>query len=52
MLYSDWLLCYLQVLREDSVCLSVSDGSLLPVFAHMLGAKKVLYFNLVGTNCL
>uniref|UniRef100_A0A669C4M9 Protein arginine N-methyltransferase n=1 Tax=Oreochromis niloticus TaxID=8128 RepID=A0A669C4M9_ORENI len=34
-------LCELQVLREDSVCLSVSDGSLLPVFAHMLGAKKV-----------
>ncbi|XP_026166378.1 protein arginine N-methyltransferase 7 isoform X3 [Mastacembelus armatus] len=29
------------VLREDSVCLGVSDGSLLPVFAHMLGAKKV-----------
>lgn len=29
------------VLREDSVCLSVSDGSLLPVFAHLLGAKKV-----------
>uniref|UniRef100_A0A3Q2D8F8 Protein arginine N-methyltransferase n=1 Tax=Cyprinodon variegatus TaxID=28743 RepID=A0A3Q2D8F8_CYPVA len=29
------------VLSEDSVCLSVSDGSLLPVFAHMLGAKKV-----------
>ncbi|XP_005751263.1 protein arginine N-methyltransferase 7 [Pundamilia nyererei] len=29
------------VLREDSVCLSVSDGSLLPAFAHMLGAKKV-----------
>uniref|UniRef100_A0A8D3DL32 Protein arginine N-methyltransferase n=1 Tax=Scophthalmus maximus TaxID=52904 RepID=A0A8D3DL32_SCOMX len=25
------------VLREDSVCLSVSDGSLLPVFAHRLG---------------
>uniref|UniRef100_A0A3Q4B6X5 Protein arginine N-methyltransferase n=1 Tax=Mola mola TaxID=94237 RepID=A0A3Q4B6X5_MOLML len=33
------------VLMEDSVCLSVSDGSLLPVFAHMLGAKKVLCFN-------
>uniref|UniRef100_A0A8D2ZM15 Protein arginine N-methyltransferase n=1 Tax=Scophthalmus maximus TaxID=52904 RepID=A0A8D2ZM15_SCOMX len=32
------------VLREDSVCLSVSDGSLLPVFAHRLGAKKVLCF--------
>ncbi|CAL8357582.1 unnamed protein product [Lota lota] len=29
------------VLNADSVCLSVSDGSLLPVFAHMLGAKKV-----------
>uniref|UniRef100_A0AAQ5YSS3 Protein arginine N-methyltransferase n=1 Tax=Amphiprion ocellaris TaxID=80972 RepID=A0AAQ5YSS3_AMPOC len=29
------------VLRDDSVCLSVSDGSLLPVWAHMLGAKKV-----------
>ncbi|XP_037306713.2 protein arginine N-methyltransferase 7 [Pungitius pungitius] len=29
------------VLREDSVCLGVSDGSLLPVFAHMMGAKKV-----------
>ncbi|KAM9854060.1 protein arginine N-methyltransferase 7 [Aulostomus maculatus] len=28
------------VLREDSVCLGVSDGSLLPVFARMLGAKK------------
>uniref|UniRef100_A0A3P8UH25 Protein arginine N-methyltransferase n=1 Tax=Cynoglossus semilaevis TaxID=244447 RepID=A0A3P8UH25_CYNSE len=33
------------VLREDSVCLSVSDGSLLPVFAHKLGAKKVLEAN-------
>ncbi|XP_034541631.1 protein arginine N-methyltransferase 7 [Notolabrus celidotus] len=29
------------VLKEDSVCLSVSDGSLLPVFANILGAKKV-----------
>ncbi|CAG5958356.1 unnamed protein product [Menidia menidia] len=29
------------VLREDSVCLSVSDGSLLPVLARALGAKKV-----------
>ncbi|XP_017289726.1 protein arginine N-methyltransferase 7 isoform X1 [Kryptolebias marmoratus] len=29
------------VLSEDSVGVSVSDGSLLPVFAHMLGAKKV-----------
>lgn len=30
-----------KVVRGDSVCLSVSDGSLLPVFAHLLGAKKV-----------
>nr|XP_023675560.1 protein arginine N-methyltransferase 7 isoform X1 [Paramormyrops kingsleyae] len=29
------------VLSADSVCLSVSDGSLLPVFAHLLGVKKV-----------
>ncbi|XP_003967158.1 protein arginine N-methyltransferase 7 [Takifugu rubripes] len=29
------------VLKEDSVCLSISDGSLLPVFAHMLGSRKV-----------
>ncbi|XP_061783923.1 protein arginine N-methyltransferase 7 isoform X1 [Nerophis lumbriciformis] len=29
------------VLKEDSVCLGVSDSSLLPVFAHVLGAKKV-----------
>uniref|UniRef100_A0A669CJJ7 Protein arginine N-methyltransferase n=1 Tax=Oreochromis niloticus TaxID=8128 RepID=A0A669CJJ7_ORENI len=36
------------VLREDSVCLSVSDGSLLPVFAHMLGAKKVPSINLLS----
>uniref|UniRef100_A0A1A7X107 Protein arginine N-methyltransferase n=2 Tax=Iconisemion striatum TaxID=60296 RepID=A0A1A7X107_9TELE len=36
------------VLREDSVCLSISDGSLLPVFAHMLGAKKV--FSLENTR--
>uniref|UniRef100_A0A669B111 Protein arginine N-methyltransferase n=1 Tax=Oreochromis niloticus TaxID=8128 RepID=A0A669B111_ORENI len=38
------------VLREDSVCLSVSDGSLLPVFAHMLGAKKVRRFHLTDTH--
>ncbi|KAM9808294.1 protein arginine N-methyltransferase 7 [Neosynchiropus ocellatus] len=29
------------VVREDSVCVSVSDGSLLPVFARVLGAQKV-----------
>uniref|UniRef100_A0A3B4F5J2 Protein arginine N-methyltransferase n=1 Tax=Pundamilia nyererei TaxID=303518 RepID=A0A3B4F5J2_9CICH len=37
------------VLREDSVCLSVSDGSLLPAFAHMLGAKKVRRFHRTDT---
>uniref|UniRef100_A0A8C1VR23 Protein arginine N-methyltransferase 7 n=1 Tax=Cyprinus carpio TaxID=7962 RepID=A0A8C1VR23_CYPCA len=25
------------ILKPDSVCLSVSDGSLLPIFAHLLG---------------
>lgn len=30
-----------KVVREDSVCLSISDGSLLPLFAHLLGAQKV-----------
>lgn len=30
------------------MCLSVSDGSLLPVFAHMLGSRKVPL--LTGTN--
>ncbi|XP_057186154.1 protein arginine N-methyltransferase 7 [Triplophysa rosa] len=29
------------ILKPDSVCLSVSDGSLLPIFAHLLGARKV-----------
>nr|XP_055047703.1 protein arginine N-methyltransferase 7 [Misgurnus anguillicaudatus] len=29
------------IVKPDSVCLSVSDGSLLPVFAHLLGARKV-----------
>uniref|UniRef100_A0A8C2G4N6 Protein arginine N-methyltransferase 7 n=1 Tax=Cyprinus carpio TaxID=7962 RepID=A0A8C2G4N6_CYPCA len=29
------------ILKPDSVCLSVSDGSLLPIFAYLLGSKKV-----------
>ncbi|RXM95571.1 Protein arginine N-methyltransferase 7 [Acipenser ruthenus] len=38
------------IVRPDSVCLSVSDGSLLPIFAHILGAHKVLAANdLTGT---
>ncbi|KAJ8272236.1 hypothetical protein COCON_G00110950 [Conger conger] len=31
----------LSAVRADSVCLGVSDGSLLPIFAQLLGAKKV-----------
>lgn len=31
-----------QVLNPDSVCLCVSDGSLLSVLAHYLGAEQVL----------
>lgn len=37
-------ICFLQVLKTDSVCLCISDGSLLPVLAHYLGAKQVEYF--------
>ncbi|NXI02102.1 ANM7 methyltransferase, partial [Pachycephala philippinensis] len=33
-----------KVLKIDSVCLCISDGSLLPVLAHYLGAKQVQYF--------
>ncbi|NWR36591.1 ANM7 methyltransferase, partial [Tachuris rubrigastra] len=35
------------VLNTDSVCLCISDGSLLPVLAHYLGAKQVQYFILI-----
>uniref|UniRef100_A0A667YIL6 Protein arginine N-methyltransferase n=1 Tax=Myripristis murdjan TaxID=586833 RepID=A0A667YIL6_9TELE len=38
------------VLKADSVCLGVSDGSLLPVFAHMLGAKKVSHIVLEANS--
>ncbi|OXB53186.1 hypothetical protein ASZ78_001297 [Callipepla squamata] len=34
----------MSVLRTDSICLCISDGSLLPVLAHYLGAEKVQYF--------
>ncbi|XP_053127167.1 protein arginine N-methyltransferase 7 isoform X2 [Hemicordylus capensis] len=30
-----------KALKRDSVCLSISDGSLLPVLAHHLGAEQV-----------
>uniref|UniRef100_A0A8C6XQ58 Protein arginine N-methyltransferase n=1 Tax=Naja naja TaxID=35670 RepID=A0A8C6XQ58_NAJNA len=44
---NDWdrTLCYFQalkkVLKPNGVCLSISDGSLLPVLVHHLGAEKV-----------
>lgn len=33
---------FLQVLKSDSVCLCVSDGSLLSMLAHHLGAEQVV----------
>ncbi|NXG10222.1 ANM7 methyltransferase, partial [Sakesphorus luctuosus] len=46
---------YIKALRKvvstDTVCLCVSDGSLLPVLAHCLGAKQVQYFILVSDLC-
>uniref|UniRef100_A0A8C2G563 Protein arginine N-methyltransferase n=1 Tax=Cyprinus carpio TaxID=7962 RepID=A0A8C2G563_CYPCA len=33
------------ILKPDSVCLSVSDGSLLPIFAYLLGSKKISVTN-------
>lgn len=36
-----WFHVCLQILKPDSVCLSVSDGSLLPIFSHLLGSRKV-----------
>ena len=36
------MLCFpFQVITPDSVCLSISDGSMLPLMAAQLGAKKV-----------
>ncbi|KFV83056.1 Protein arginine N-methyltransferase 7, partial [Struthio camelus australis] len=40
-----------KVLKTDSVCLCISDGSLLPVLAHYLGAKQVQYFFLIVFFC-
>ncbi|XP_067853821.1 protein arginine N-methyltransferase 7 isoform X2 [Heptranchias perlo] len=33
------------VVKPDSVCLTVSDGSLLSLFAHLLGAAQILAAN-------
>ncbi|XP_017679943.1 PREDICTED: protein arginine N-methyltransferase 7 [Lepidothrix coronata] len=39
------------VLNTDSVCLCISDGSLLPVLAHYLGAKQVFTVENSGVSC-
>lgn len=36
------MVLFLQMLKPDSVCLCVSDGSLLSLLAHHLGAEQVL----------
>lgn len=36
-----------QVLMPDTICLCVSDGSLLSVLAHHLGAEQVLGYSFV-----
>lgn len=45
-----------QIITNDSVCLSVSDGSMLPLIAARLGAKQVKqsnsYFQLHVENSL
>ncbi|XP_009884748.1 PREDICTED: protein arginine N-methyltransferase 7 isoform X3 [Charadrius vociferus] len=38
---SQYIKSLMKVLKTDSVCLCISDGSLLPVLAHYLGAKQV-----------
>ncbi|NXA54393.1 ANM7 methyltransferase, partial [Nothocercus julius] len=35
----------MKVLKTDSACLCISDGSLLPVLAHYIGAKQFLKAN-------
>ncbi|XP_009083190.1 PREDICTED: protein arginine N-methyltransferase 7 [Acanthisitta chloris] len=39
------------VLKTDSVCLCISDGSLLPVLAHHLGAKQVFTLENSRVSC-
>ncbi|XP_009467501.1 PREDICTED: protein arginine N-methyltransferase 7 isoform X2 [Nipponia nippon] len=41
----------MKVLKTDSVCLSISDGSLLPVLAHYLGAKQVFTLENSAVSC-
>ncbi|XP_061863383.1 protein arginine N-methyltransferase 7 isoform X3 [Colius striatus] len=41
----------MKVLKTDSVCLCISDGSLLPVLAHYLGAKQVFTLENSSVSC-
>ncbi|XP_066183918.1 protein arginine N-methyltransferase 7 isoform X1 [Sylvia atricapilla] len=40
-----------RILKTDSVCLCISDGSLLPVLAHSLGAKQVFTLENSDVSC-
>ncbi|XP_068006581.1 protein arginine N-methyltransferase 7 isoform X2 [Melanerpes formicivorus] len=40
-----------KVLKKDSVCLCISDGSLLPMLAHHLGAKQVFTVENSAVSC-
>nr|XP_009939264.1 PREDICTED: protein arginine N-methyltransferase 7 isoform X2 [Opisthocomus hoazin] len=41
----------MKVLKTDSVCLCISDGSLLPLLAHYLGAKQVFTLENSTVSC-
>ncbi|XP_009862795.1 PREDICTED: protein arginine N-methyltransferase 7 isoform X2 [Apaloderma vittatum] len=41
----------MKVLETDSVCLCISDGSLLPMLAHYLGAKQVFTLENSAVSC-
>uniref|UniRef100_A0A669QUI7 Protein arginine N-methyltransferase n=1 Tax=Phasianus colchicus TaxID=9054 RepID=A0A669QUI7_PHACC len=41
----------MNVLKTDSVCLCISDGSLLPVLAHYLGAEQVFTLENSAVSC-
>uniref|UniRef100_A0A8B9FPZ6 Protein arginine N-methyltransferase n=1 Tax=Amazona collaria TaxID=241587 RepID=A0A8B9FPZ6_9PSIT len=41
----------MKVLKTDSVCLCISDGSLLPVLAQYLGAKQVFTLENSAVSC-
>lgn len=54
-LFMLWLVLFiyiLQVINKDTVCLSIGDGSLIPLIAAKLGAKKVSACNWVFLNLI